>query len=34
MYEYLAFLVFNRTWRAEFVGKLLKLGQKFGIVGL
>lgn len=34
MYEYLAFLVFNTTWRAEFVGKLLKLGQKFGIVGL
>jgi len=23
--KYLAFLVFNATWRAEFVGKLLKL---------
>lgn len=33
-HKYLAFLVFNATWRGEFAGKLLKLRCSFGIIGL
>jgi len=29
-----AFLVFNATWDDEFLGKSLKLGCSFGIIGL
>jgi hypothetical protein len=32
--KYGVFLVFNATWRAEFVEKLLKLRRSFAIIGL
>ena len=32
--KYMAFLVFNATWRAEFLAKLLNLGCSVGIIGV